>query len=87
MLDTRTSHTAVHRQRRAASEKLRAALEYLGDRLSTHHASRFKPAKQSLLNEWIAARRRPAEARLITLASKRASGVAPVELRLAKRAV
>jgi hypothetical protein len=37
--------------------KLRAALEYLGDRLSTHPASRFKPTTRSLLDEWLAARR------------------------------
>ena len=36
--------------------KLRAALEYLGDRLATHHASRFKPAKRALLDEWLAVR-------------------------------
>jgi len=37
--------------------KLRAALEYLGDRLTTHPASRFKPATRSLLDEWRLARR------------------------------
>ena len=87
MLDTSTSDTAVHRQGQAASEKLRAALVYLGDRLSTHRASRFKPAKYSLLDEWIAARRRAAAAKLITLTPKRTSGAETVELRLAKRAV
>ena len=39
------------------SAKLRAALEYLGDRLTTHPASRFKPATRSLLDEWRLARR------------------------------
>ena len=39
------------------SPKLRAALEYLGDRLTTHPASRFKPATLSLLDEWRLARR------------------------------
>ena len=38
--------------------KLRAALEYLGDKLVTHPASRFKPTKHSLLDEWLATRRR-----------------------------
>lgn len=37
--------------------KLRVALDYLGDRLATHHASKFKPAKYSLLDQWLAARR------------------------------
>jgi len=37
--------------------KLRAALEYLGNRLTTHPASQFKPAKRPLLEEWLAARR------------------------------
>jgi len=41
--------------------KLRAALEYLGDRLSTHPASRFKPPARPLLDEWLAARRPRAE--------------------------
>jgi hypothetical protein len=36
--------------------KLRAALDYLGDKLATHHASRFKPAKRTLLDHWLAAR-------------------------------
>jgi len=47
-------------QRDSAPEsgpKLRAALEYLGDRLTTHPASRFKPATRSLLDEWRLARR------------------------------
>ena len=38
------------------NSKLRAALDYLGDRLATHHASSFKPAKHSLLDQWLAAR-------------------------------
>jgi hypothetical protein len=58
-----SSDTVLHRHPQAASDKLRAALEYLGDRLSTHRASRFKPAKSSVLDEWLAARRRQAEAR------------------------
>ena len=58
-----STDTTVDRHPRAASDKLRAALEYLGDRLSTHRASRFKPAKSSLLDEWLAARRRPADPR------------------------
>jgi hypothetical protein len=41
----------------AESRKLRAALEYLGDRLSTHPASRFKPPARPLLEEWLARRR------------------------------
>jgi hypothetical protein len=40
-----------------SSPKLRAALEYLGDKLVTHRASRFRPATSSLLDEWLAARR------------------------------
>jgi hypothetical protein len=38
------------------SAKLRAALEYLGDRLVTHRASRFRPVTRYLLDEWRAAR-------------------------------
>jgi len=37
--------------------KLRAALEYLGDKLVTHPASRFKP-QHTLLDTWLASRRR-----------------------------
>jgi hypothetical protein len=37
--------------------KLRAALDYLGDKLATHRASRFKPTKHTLLDHWLAARR------------------------------
>jgi hypothetical protein len=40
------------------SPKLRAALEYLGDRLVTHPASRFKPRTDTLLDTWLASRRR-----------------------------
>ena len=47
--------------------KLRAALDYLGDRLSTHPASRFKPATRPLLDEWLAARR-PRSKASVTLA-------------------
>ena len=36
--------------------KLRAALDYLGDKLATHRASKFKPARRTLLDEWLAAR-------------------------------
>jgi hypothetical protein len=39
------------------SPKLRAALDYLGDKLSTHRASRFKPTRHFLLNEWVMMRR------------------------------
>jgi hypothetical protein len=41
------------------SPKLRAALEYLGDKLVTHPASRFKPTQHTLLDTWLASRRRP----------------------------
>jgi len=37
--------------------KLRAALDYLGDKLVTHRASRFTPTTSSLLDEWLAGRR------------------------------
>jgi hypothetical protein len=47
--------------------KLRAALEYLGDRLSTHPASRFKPPARPLLDEW-RAKRRPRAKGSVTLA-------------------
>lgn len=39
------------------SPKLRAALAYLGDRLSTHPASRFRPRTRPLLEVWLATRR------------------------------
>src|SRR5262249_10034251 len=39
------------------SPKLRAALDYLGDKLVTHRASRFTPATNFLLDEWLAGRR------------------------------
>jgi len=39
------------------SAKLRAALDYLGDRLSTHPASRFRPRELPLLEAWLAMRR------------------------------
>jgi hypothetical protein len=45
-------HSAV-----AVTPKLRAALNYLGDKLATHRASRFKPSKHSILDEWLYARR------------------------------
>ena len=57
-----SSDTVLHRHPQAANDKLRAALEYLGDRLSTHRASRFKPAKSSVLDDWLAARRRQRQA-------------------------
>ena len=47
--------------------KLRAALEYLGDRLSTHPASRFIPRTRPLLADWLATRR-PRVGRCVTLA-------------------
>ena len=37
--------------------KLRAALDYLGDRLSTHPTSRFQPPSRPLLDQWLATRR------------------------------
>jgi hypothetical protein len=40
-----------------SSPKLRAALDYLGDKLVTHRASRFRPTTSSLLDEWLAGRR------------------------------
>jgi hypothetical protein len=49
--------TATHIQSATMTAKLRAALDYLGDRLVTHRASRFKPAAHSLLDEWLATRR------------------------------
>lgn len=39
------------------SPKLRAALDYLGDKLVTHRASRFRPTTNSVLDEWLAGRR------------------------------
>jgi hypothetical protein len=39
------------------SKKLRAARATLGDKLCTHPASRFKPAKLTLLDEWLVMRR------------------------------
>ena len=63
MLDARTSQTGSNAQGQGASAKLHAALDYLGDKLATHRASRFKPAKQYLLREWLSARRMPAQAR------------------------
>ena len=45
------------------SPKLRAALEYLGDRLSTHRDSRFKPRRLFLLDEWLASRRSGGDSR------------------------
>ena len=38
------------------SAKLREALDYLGDRLATHPNSRFKPARQYVLDGWRSAR-------------------------------
>ena len=51
-LDAVEAHPAAK-----SSAKLRAALEYLGDRLVTHPASRFKPSQLTLLDAWLAARR------------------------------
>jgi hypothetical protein len=39
------------------SKKLRAARAALGDKLCTHPASRFKPTRWTLLDEWVAVRR------------------------------
>jgi hypothetical protein len=36
--------------------KLQAALDYLGDKLVTHRASRYKPRAHYLLDEWRARR-------------------------------
>ena len=55
MTDLRTSETEPHST--PMSPKLRAALDYLGDKLATHRASRFKPAKHYLLDEWLVKRR------------------------------
>ena len=41
----------------ALSKKLRAARAALGDKLCTHPASRFKPTKWTLLDEWLTMRR------------------------------
>ena len=38
------------------STKLRAAFEYLGDKLVTHRDSRFKPVSRFLLDDWRATR-------------------------------
>ena len=57
MTDLRQNRTESQPAVAKLEPKLRAALEYLGDRLSTHPASRFKPATRSLLDEWLAARR------------------------------
>jgi len=38
------------------ARKLQAALDYLGDWLVTHPASRFKPSKRPLLGEWLSRR-------------------------------
>ena len=52
------SHSRTESQSRVTlNAKLRAALEYLGDKLCTHPASRYKPSRRSLLDEWRAARR------------------------------
>lgn len=40
-----------------AGAKLCAALAYLGDKLSTHRESRFKPRHDFLLDEWLGLRR------------------------------
>lgn len=59
-IDTMTNVSARATEPHAAakpSPKLRAALEYLGDKLVTHPASRFKPTQHTLLDTWLAARR------------------------------
>ena len=43
--------------RKNLNSKLAAALEYLGDKLCTHPASRFRPARRLLLDEWRVTRR------------------------------
>lgn len=40
-----------------ASAKLNAALDHLGDWLSTHRASRFRPRQEFLLDEWLRLRK------------------------------
>ena len=45
--------------------KLRAAFEYLGDKLSTHPTSRFKPPTRPVLDEWLATRRPRAKGSVI----------------------
>jgi hypothetical protein len=57
MLDDSICDSTHRPARPSAHAKLRAALEYLGDRLTTHRASRFKPGRHFLLDEWLAARR------------------------------
>ena len=50
---------ATHPASASMTAKLRAAVDYLGDRLVTHRASRFKPAPHTLLDQWLAQRRGP----------------------------
>ena len=52
MTDSKTTSPQI-------SSKLRAALEYLGEHLCTHRASRFKPRANFVLDEWRARRRGP----------------------------
>jgi len=55
MNDARKSGHEPH-QVATVSPKLRAALDYLGDKLTTHRTSRFKPARHFLLDEWLMVR-------------------------------
>jgi hypothetical protein len=59
------------------SLKLRAALDYLGDKLTTHRASRFKPANQYLLDEWLATRRAILRGSLISADRTTEVGIPP----------
>ena len=56
MIDGRTHAGGLDQATKGAS-KLRAALDYLGDWLVTHPASRFKPSERPLLEEWRSDRR------------------------------
>ena len=53
------------------SKKLLAARAALGDKLCTHPASRFKPTRWTLLDEWVAVRRATAARRALGCESSR----------------
>jgi hypothetical protein len=63
MTEPRESETAQRRED-TSNAKLRAALNYLGNRLTTHRTSQFRPRTHFLLDEWIAARRATPQASL-----------------------
>ena len=78
------------------TSKLRAALDYLGDKLVTHRASRFRPANRSVLDEWVATRRGSVTRRTIAapyehqlaqseVVVERIGGPRPVELAVVVR--